>query len=185
MRRLTVMLGAGLLTTATVLTTAGAAAGSTTAGSSCAPGVIATDTGSPVGFFLGTPNKLSSGAAAELKPKLNSTTQWTFCEVPSITNGVLFENRGLALTSRASSPGADVTLEPPGNDGNGFASQEWVIISDGLDPGRGSALFNVKTGMYLRVRNGGPALDQTVTTGRTSFAGWTALPDGGPLAGHR
>lgn len=78
-----------------------------------------------------------------------------------------------------------MTLEPPGNDGNGFASQEWVIIFDGIDPNQGSALFNVKTGMYLRVRNGGPVLDQTVTTGRTSFAGWTALPDGGPLAGHR
>lgn len=182
MRRLSVMLGAGLLTTATVLTTAGAAGASTTAGPSCGPGVIGAATGSG-DFFLGTPNKLSSGAAAELKPTLNSTSQWTFCEVPSIIDGVLFENRGLALTSRASSPGANVTLEPPGNDGNGFASQEWVIIS-GFDPSQGSSILNVKTGMYLRVRNGGPVLDQTVTTGRTSFAGWIALPDGGPLAGH-
>ena len=176
MRRLIFVLGAGLLAAGTVLATAGAAGAGTTAGANCGPGIIATATGGGDDLFLGTPNNLSSGASALLKPKLNSTTQWSLCVVPNTSNVALFENRGLALTSRASSPGADVTLEPPGNDGNGFASQEWEIISNGIDPGRGSMLLNVKTGLFLRVRNGAPVLDQTVTTGRTATP-WTALPD--------
>ena len=105
-RRLIFVLGAGLLAAGTVLATAGAAGASTTTGANCGPGIIATDTGGGDDLFLGTPNNLSSGASALLKPKLNSTTQWTFCEVPNTSNVALFENRGLALTSRASSPRA-------------------------------------------------------------------------------
>jgi hypothetical protein len=49
-----------------------------------------------------------------------------------------------------------VTLEPPGNGGIGFASQQWE--------GDGSTFFNVKTGLFLRIRNGGPVMGQTLTT---------------------
>ena len=109
-----------------------------------------------VNYYLGTPRKLASGSAAILKPTKNSTTAWDVCN--SSGKGVL-ENRGLALTSRSSSPGADVTLEPPGNGGIGFASQQWE--------GDGSTFFNVKTGLFLRIRNGGPVMGQTLTTGKT------------------
>ncbi len=74
---------------------------------------------------------------------------------------------GLALTSRTTSSGADVTLTPPGNGGNGFASQRWI----GNAGGPMIAFQNVKTGPFLRVRNGGPIMHQTVTTGST-FTVW-------------
>jgi hypothetical protein len=74
---------------------------------------------------------------------------------------------GLVLTSRSSSPGADVTLTEAGNNGNGFASQQWIRTP------LGSGVFmyrNVKTGLWLRVRNNGPKFYQTVTTGSTASA---------------
>ena len=89
-------------------------------------------------------------------------------------------NRGLALTSRASSPGADVTLTQPGNGGNGFASQQWDILFNGSS----FTILNVKTGLFLRVRNGGPVMGQTVTTGSTSTA-WILAAAPGAFAAHR
>jgi hypothetical protein len=121
-----------------------------------------------VTYYLGTPNNLSSGAAALLKPNENGTTDWTLCSFSS--GATLLENRGLALTSRDSSSGGDVTLTPPGNGGNGFASQLWY--ASGAGPM--FTFANVKTGLYLRVRNSGPSMGQTVTTG-SSVTIWYAF----------
>ena len=135
---------------------------------------------SGLNYVVGTPNKLSSGAAAILKPKENGTTLWTACGVS--TTVTVLANRGLALTSRASSPGADVTLTPPGNGGNGFASQQWKFVDVTSDS---ATLQNVKTGLFLRVRNGGPVMGQTVTTGSMSTA-WMITPAAaGTFSGHR
>lgn len=177
------MLAAGLLTAGTVLTTAGAASAAATAvhRANCtnAQGFLNVSAGG-VNYFLGTPNKIFNGATALLKPRENSTTLWTACSF-SGTNVTVLTNRGLALTSRATTPGADVTLTPTGNSGNGFASQQW----DYVDFGTNSVTFqNVKTGLYLRVRNSGPIMRQTVTTGSTSTA-WTATAAAGTFAGHR
>jgi len=79
----------------------------------------------------------------------------------------IFSYRGLALTGRSFSPGGDVTLEPPGNDGNGFASQRWIESAGGPM----ITFQNVKTGLFLRVRNSGPIMGQTMTTGSV-FTVW-------------
>ena len=169
MRRLISMLAAGLLAGGTVLTS-GIASADTAAVHNQA---TCTSEGpyyfyvtkNGVNYFLGTPNTTFSGAAAFLKPKENSTTQWTLCFSP--TNIAVFSNRGLALTSR--SPSANVTLTPAGNGGDGFASQQWL-------PGGSSTVTfqNVKTGQFLRVRNSGPIMGQTVTTG-ASPTSWTFI----------
>ena len=168
MRRLTSMLAAGLLAAGTVLTAAGAASAAPAAARQpTCPGGTAVAVAhiwvrsNSVQYFLGTPNNLSSGAAAFLKPSANSTTAWLICELPS---AFLVVNRGLALTSRSTSPGADVTVETPGNGGTGFASQQWhlVVVLGVL------VATNVKTGLSLRVRNSGPVMGQTVTTGSTA-----------------
>ena len=119
-----------------------------------------------VNYFLGTPNKLVTGSAAILKPMENSTTLWVHCNSTVVSHQLLLKNRGLALTSRDSSPGGSVVLEPAGNGGNGFTSQQWIYA--GTNP---FTFKNVKTGLYLRVRNGGPLMFQTVTTG-TSPTSW-------------
>ena len=111
-----------------------------------------------VNYFLGTPNKLFIGSAAILKPMENSTTLWVHCNSTVVSHELLLKNRGLALTSRTA--GGDVVLEPAGNGGNGFASQKWTYA--GTNP---FTYKNVKTGLYLRVRNSGPLMYQTVTTG--------------------
>ena len=111
--------------------------------------------------------KSAPETTARLKPRENGTTLWLGC-FSSTSNTVVLKNRGLALTSRVSSPGADVTLTPPGNGGNGFASQRWDFVSSGSTV----TFQNVKTGLFLRVRNSGPIMGQTVTTGFTSTA-WT------------
>jgi len=167
MRRLTSMLAAGLLATGTVLTAAGAASAAPAAarqptcpgGTALGVAHIWVQPGS-VQYFLGTPNNLSSGAAAFLKPSANGTTEWLICQLPS---AFLVVNRGLVLTSRSTSPGANVTVETPGNGGTGFASQQWQLIAAvGV-----LVATNVKTGLSLRVRNSGPVMGQTVTTGST------------------
>ncbi len=58
-------------------------------------------------------------------------------------------------------------LASPGNGRTGFASQQWT------DDAAGSmiAFQGVKTGLFLRVRNSGPSMGQTVTTG-ASFTVW-------------
>jgi hypothetical protein len=116
-----------------------------------------------VSFFLGTPASVVPGSAAILKSGQNNTTSWTVCFSQS-TPTVLIENGGLAMTSRPASAGADVTLEPPGNGGIGFASQQW-----NFSPSGPMVMFqNVKTGLYLRVRSSGPAISQPVTTGNAA-----------------
>jgi hypothetical protein len=170
MRRLISMLATGLLAAGAVVTSAGAAGAGTTAAhqqTTCASGNFFHVTNNGVTYYLGTPNTSSSGAAAILKPKQNSTTAWAECAFSGSDNSVVLENRGLALTSRASSSGADVTLTPPGNGGNGFASQRWI----GNAAGPMITFQNVKTGLFLRVRNSGPIMYQTVTTGST-FTIW-------------
>ena len=165
MRRLIFMLMAGLLATGTVVTGVSAAnAGIATAHSqrNCGGTFFFHVTKNHTNYYLGTPNTISSGAAAILKPQQNNTTQWAECAFQS-NNSIVLENRGLALTSRTTSSGADVTLTPPGNGGNGFASQRWIANAGGPMV----AFQNVKTGLYLRVRNNGPIMYQTVTTGST------------------
>jgi hypothetical protein len=115
-----------------------------------------------VKYFLGTPNTLFIGSAAILKPSQNGTTLWVHCNSTVVSHELLLKNRGLTLTSRGSGAGGDVLLEPAGNGGNGFASQKWVY--NGTNP---FTFKNVKTGLFLRVRNGGPLMYQTVTTGST------------------
>ena len=170
MRRLISIFAAGLLAAGTAATSAGMASAGTAAAHNqtrCASGNFFHLTNNGVTYYLGTPNNLPSGAAAILKPSQNSTTSWTECAFSSSDNSFVLENRGLALTSRASSGGGDVTLTSPGNSGNGFASQRWI-----QDAGGPMVTFqNVKTGLFLRVRNGGPIMHQTVTTGST-FTVW-------------
>ena len=116
-----------------------------------------------VSFFLGTPANLVPGSAAILKSGHNNTTSWTV-RFSQSTPVVLIENGGLAMTSRPASAGADVTLEPPGNGGIGFAGQQWNYNASGP-----MVMFqNVKTGLYLRVRSSGPAMSQPVTTGNAA-----------------
>jgi len=169
MRRLIFMLAAGLLAVGTATASAGAAGAGTTAvhhQARCASGNFFHVTSNGVSYYLGTPTSLPAGTAAILKPRQASTTAWSECSFNGSNNSVVLENRGLALTSRASS-GGDVTLTPPGNSGNGFASQQW--IEDAAGPM--ITFQNVKTGLFLRVRNSGPTMHQTVTTGST-FTVW-------------
>ena len=170
MRRLISILAAGLLAAGTAATSADVASAGTAAAHNqarCASGNFFHVTSNGVTYYLGTPNNLPSGAAAILKPSQNSTTSWSECAFSSSDNSFVLENRGLALTSRATSSGAEVTLTPVGNGGNGFASQRWIE-----DAGGPMVTFqNVKTGLYLRIRNGGPIMHQTVTTGST-FTVW-------------
>ncbi|MGP7999246.1 MAG: RICIN domain-containing protein [Streptosporangiaceae bacterium] len=166
MRRLISILAGGLLAGGTVLTTAGAASAGTTAARP--PATSCTNVGafffsvtkSGVNYYLGAPRKPSPGAAAFLKPTTNGSTTWTICESGAV---VVFENGGLALSSR-SAGGADVTMETVGNSGNGFSSQQWTF--SGVPTAY--TFQNVKTGLYLRVRNNGPIMGQTVTTGNSS-----------------
>jgi hypothetical protein len=170
MRRLVSVLAAGVLAAGTVLgTVAVASAGPATARQTCTifePDVFYV-TSASVSYFLGTPNNTFAGATVRLKPRVNTTTQWIPCGF-SGTHTDVFSNRGLALTSRSLTPGQNVTVEPAGNGGNGFASQRWdFVFSNGAD-----TFQNEKTHLFLRVRNGGPIMGQTVTTGRSATA-WT------------
>jgi hypothetical protein len=180
MRRLISMLAAGLLAGGTAALTGGIASAGTTAhlAPTCAGGAsyggsyYFNVTKNGVNYYLGAPRKPSSGAAAFLKPTTNSTTSWALCESGTSAD-FLLENGGLALTSRSSSPGADVTTETAGNGGNGFSSQQWALAA-----GTGSSTItfqNVKTGLFLRVHNNGPIMGQDVTTG-SSAASWTYSP---------
>jgi len=116
-----------------------------------------------VSYYLGAPNKAVSGSAAILKSAKNSASLWVHCNSTVVPNQLLLLNRGLALTSRDTASGGTVTLEPAGNGGNGYASQQWIYA--GANP---YTFQNVKTHLYLRVRNGGPLMYQTVTTGKTA-----------------
>lgn len=167
MRRLISILAAGLLAAGTVLTTAGAASAGATAlhKTPCTTdgSAFITFTSRGVNYHVGTPNSTFSGATVRLKPRHNSTTLWIGCFT---SNGnVVLLNRGLAMTSRATSPGADVTVttRPAGG---GFLAQQWIF-----DPTAGT-FQNARTGLFLRIRNSGPKMGQTVTTGSTP-TDWT------------
>jgi len=169
------MLAAGMFAAGTVLTTAGVASAGTapinrqTNCSYNGPYYLSVTSVSST-YYVGTSNKVVSGKAAILKPTKNDTTAWNICVSFTVPNRVLIENRNLALTSRSSIPGADVTATSPGNGGNGFASQLWHLS---IAPSGTWTLDNVKTGLSLRVRNSGPSYSQSVTTG-TSATNWTA-----------
>ncbi|HEY3955921.1 MAG TPA: hypothetical protein VGM53_21315 [Streptosporangiaceae bacterium] len=123
-------------------------------------------------FYVGTPNSITSGSAATLKPTQNSTTRWTAC-VASSGSVQLVQKRGThwyALTSRATAVGQDVSAETVSNNGTtgtAFASQLWIVVGSST-----VTLQNQSTKLYLRVRNSGPMMYQTVTTGLTSET-WT------------
>jgi hypothetical protein len=155
------MLAAGLLAGGTVLTSGIASASTTAARPTCTPqgNYYLSVTSGAVTYYLGTPTTATSGSAAILKPAQDATTLWTNI---ACTNGNnLLENRGLALTSTATSPGANVTLKKPGNGGTGFASQQWFIT---VTPSQWN-FNNVKTVLWLQIRSNGPVIGQTVTTG--------------------
>jgi hypothetical protein len=170
-RRLISMLAAGLLAAGTLVTTAGAASADATAARQATCMFEGTAflsvTSSGVTYYAGTPNTTFSGATVRLKPRANGSTVWGFCFFSS-TNQWLLTNRGLAMTSRSTIPGGNVTVETPGNNGNGFASQHWFITFSGST----ATLQNAKTGLFLRIRNSGPIMGQTVTTG-FSPTSWT------------
>ena len=173
-RRLGSGLAAGMLAAGTVLATAGVASASTAAArqTTCTPNgnyYLSSSSGG-TSYYLGTPNKASSGSAAILKPNQNATTLWT--NVACTNGNNLLENRGLALTSGATTTGAKVTLQPPGNGGTGFASQQWFITCAN-PPACSQWNFNdVKTVLWLQIRSSGPVMGQTVTTG-SAPTNWT------------
>ena len=119
-------------------------------------------TKSGVNYWLGAPNTVTSGKVATLKSKQNRETSWTLC-FSNTAPTALIQNGGMALTSRATNPGATVTFEPAGNGGNGFTSQQWAYSSTSTTV----TFQNVKTGLFLRVPNTGPIMGQAVTTGGT------------------
>ena len=103
-------------------------------------------------FFVGR-----SGSVAILRA---SPTAWIHCNDNGTTIEFTLVINGVrkALTTRDFAPGGDVTLEQSNN----FASQRWIW--SGTNP---YTFQNVKTGLFLRVRNSGPDFGQTVTTGHT------------------
>lgn len=119
---------------------------------------------SGVNYYAGTPNTTFAGATVRLKPKTNITTQWTLCLVGNAGDVYVLFNRKLVMTS-SGVPGSDVTVEHVGNFGGGTARQRWRLTSflDGT-----VTLQNVKSSQFLRVRNSGPIMGQTVTTGFTA-----------------
>ena len=174
------MLVAGVLAGGTVLAGVASAGASTVKPGTVKPGTIKPGTATHrascmnqgpfffnvthngANFFLGTPNNVHSGSAAILKSNENGSTLWTVCVLS--TNTLVFENRNLALTSRSTGPGDDVTMTRAGNNGNGFSSQQWNYV---FTTSTELTFQNVKTGLYLRIRNNGPKFGQSVTTGFT------------------
>jgi hypothetical protein len=171
MRRLIPVLAAVLLAAGTVLTTAGAArvGGTAPHRASCMKEkVFLTVTEGSIRYFVGAPNHLLPGASALLKPKRNDTTILTACAFPASKCDPPREPRA-DPDQQGLLPSGDVTVTPTGNGGNGFTSQLWDFVNVGTS----SATFqNAKTGLFLRVRNNGPIMGQTVTTGRAATA-WT------------
>jgi hypothetical protein len=165
MPRLISTLAAGLLGGESVVTGDAASAGTTAVyrQDNCGNRYFFSVNKGGVNFYLGTPANPVSGSAVVLGPRQNSTTSWIL-RFSQSTPTVLIENGGLALTDMPTSAGADVTLQSPGHGGHGFASQQWNYNISGP-----KVMFqNVQTGLYLRVRNTGPVISQTVTTGNTA-----------------
>jgi hypothetical protein len=128
------------------------------------PRAPAVATCSPVVTFKeGSPNRWASGrATGSSRPQARQSMQ----EVGLLA---YLNVIGLICTSKGSwhplmAPGFG---RPEGRSGTGFAGQQWT------DNAAGSmiAFQDVKTGPFLRVRNSGPSMDQTVTTG-SSFTVW-------------
>lgn len=174
-RRFTFTFAAGLVAAATALTTVGAASASAATASrraGCAnqgSGFISV-TSKGVNYYVGTPNNTFAGAVVRLKPATNGTTNWTFCEDVSAPGQYALYNRNLVLSATRTTD-ANVTMEHAGNLGAGFALQRWFISGSGST----ITLTNVRTGQFLRVRNSGPTMGQTVTTG-FSATNWTLTP---------
>jgi hypothetical protein len=63
-------------------------------------------------------------------------------------------------------------MVPPGNGGTGFASQQWFITCANPPTCSQWDFNDVKTMLWLRIRNSGPSMGQTVTTG-SSPTNWT------------
>lgn len=170
-RRLTYMFAAGLVATATALTTAGAAGASTASAPRTGCQFVFSDylrvTSMGINYYLGTPNTTSAGAVVRLKPAANGTTYWTFCQDTSASNEYALYNRNLVLSATRQTD-ANVTMEHAGNLGAGFALQRWYASFTATTV----TLTNVRTGQFLRVRNNGPIMGQTVTTGFSPTA-WT------------
>jgi hypothetical protein len=123
-------------------------------------------------FYLGAPNKITSTSVAMLKPAQNSTTQWTGCEAADGTFQLILKQGSTwyALTTRDIAAGGNVSLEATTNNGtNGttLVSQRWTF--GGSNP---VTMQNLRTLLFLRVRNSGPTMYQTVTTGLTQTM-WT------------
>jgi hypothetical protein len=157
MRRLISVLAAGLLAAGSTLASGVASAGTT---ASCTPegSYYFSVSANGTNYYLGTPTKTGAGKAAILRPSENSTTLWTLTGCPK---GDVFENRGLVLTSKATTTGAKVMLEPAGNGGDGFPSQQWFIATTTS----GTWNFNnVKTVLWLAIRGSGPVMGGTLTT---------------------
>lgn len=118
-------------------------------------------------YFLGRPNTITSTSVAILKPAANNTTLWTVCETAS-GSWQLIQKQGskwYAATSRSLAVGGNVTLEAVTNNGStgtSFASQLWIV-----SPSNPLSLQNQSTKLFLRVRNSGPQMYQSVTTGLT------------------
>jgi hypothetical protein len=173
MRRLISVLAAMVLAAGTLFATAGAASAGATAahrsGSDCVldgSAHLHVTGNNGVNYFLGTPVRTASGKTVFLKPTANSTTNWTFCFVSGSGNEYVLLNRGLALSSTQDTGGIVkvTTTSAPG--GDGFASQRWFATFSG------SFVFlqNENTRLWLRVRNSGPTLGQSVTTGASPRA---------------
>ena len=155
-------LAAGTLFSATGAASASRAAAHHRAGCTTFAQVFLHVNKSGVNYFVGTPNTTFAGAVVRLKPQMNITTHWTGCLVSG--DEILLFNRNLVLTS-SGIPGSDVTVEHVLNFGNGTARQRWhATISPTGDT---VVLRNVKSSQFLRVRNSGPVMGQTVTTGFT------------------
>jgi hypothetical protein len=164
------MLAAGVLAAGTLFATAGVAS----AGAAAARKAPCTTDGSVhitiaksgVNYHVGTPNTTFNGATVRLKPRFNSTTRWTGCQISA--TDVAWFNRGLAMTSRSFSPGASVTVQTAPA-GGAFLSQQWIFVRN---PDGTVTFQNAKTGLFLRVRNSCCFFGQTVTTGNTP-TDWT------------
>ncbi len=127
-------------------------------------------TKSGVNYFVGTPNTTFAGATVRLKPSKNGTTLWKLCLIPRGTRYVLY-NRSLVMTTNGV-PSSNVTVRHAANLGNGTPFQQWKLAPQ---PDGTVRLSNVGSGQFLRVRNSGPIMGQTVTTG-FSATNWSEMP---------
>lgn len=123
-------------------------------------------------YYLGTPNKVTRTSVAILKSAMNGSTVWTSC-FTSTGLVTLVQKQGrtwYALTTRATAAGQDVTVEKTSNNGSTgapFMSQLWIVGGT-----TSITLQSQNTKLYLRIRNSGPKMYQSVTTGQTPTE-WT------------